>query len=119
MTETALRLTVLAVVALVVLGFWWKARPDRARPITTHRPDLVPGAYFFSSETCGACVPARRVVIAELGDRVHEIRFEDQPGGFGGFAIARVPTLLVVKEGGEAVLFEGVPTRRQLRGLNP
>lgn len=119
MTEPVLRLVVLAVVALVVLGFWWKARPDRARPIATHRPDLGPGVYFFSSETCGACVPARRVVIAELGDKVREIRFEDQPGGLGSFAIERVPTLLVVKEGGEAVLFEGVPTRRQLRGLDP
>ncbi len=119
MTETTIRLAVLAGVAIIVFVFWWQARPDRARLTAVRRPDLVPGIYFFSSQTCGACAPARRVVRAELGARVHEVRFEDHPGGFGAFQIEKVPTLLVVKDGGNAVLFEGVPTRRQLRGLDP
>jgi len=117
MSEPVLRLIVLAGVALVVAVSWWMARPDRAKPVATHRPDLAPGAYFFASETCGTCIPARKVVKAVLGDRVHEIRFEDHPGGFGAHQITMVPTLLIVREGGEALLFEGVPTRRQLRRL--
>ncbi len=117
MTEPVLRLLVLAGVVAVVAAFWWQARPDRAEPVSTHRPDLAPGAYFFSSETCGSCVPARKVVMSSLGDRVHEIRFEDHPGGFGAHQITRVPTLLIVRPGGEALMFEGVPRRRHLRGL--
>jgi hypothetical protein len=115
MTEPVLRLLVLAGVVAVVAAFWWQTRPDRAKPVTTQRPDLAPGAYFFSSETCGSCVPARKAVRSSLGDRVHEIRFEDHPGGFGAHQITKVPTLLIVREGGEAVLFEGVPRRRHLR----
>jgi hypothetical protein len=117
MTEPVLRLLVLAGVVAVVAGFWWQTRPDRAKPVATQRPDLAPGAYFFSSDTCGSCVPARKVVMASLGDRVHEIRFEDHPGGFGAHQITRVPTLLIVREGGEALLFEGGPRRRHLRGV--
>jgi hypothetical protein len=55
--------------------------------------------------------------MSSLGDRVHEIRFEDHPGGFGAHQITSVPTLLIVHEGGGALLFEGVPRRRHLRGL--
>lgn len=117
MTEPVLRLLVLVSVAAVVAAFWWRARPDRAKPVATQRPDLAPGAYFFSSETCGSCGPARKVVMSSLGDRVHEIRFEDHPGGFGAHQITSVPTLLIVHEGGGALLFEGVPRRRHLRGL--
>jgi hypothetical protein len=119
MSETTLRLLVLSGVAVVVLIAWWIARPDRARPIATRRPDLAPGVYFFSSDTCGACRPARRIVLAELGEQVQEIRFGDHPDGFAAFQVEKVPTLLVVKMGGGAILFEGVPTHRQLRGLDP
>jgi hypothetical protein len=117
MTEPVLRLLVLAGVVVMVAAFWWFARPDRAKPVATQRRDLAPGGYFFSSETCGSCVPARKVVMATLGDRVQEIRFEDHPDGFGTHQITRVPTLLIVREGGDAVLFEGVPRRRHLRDL--
>lgn len=55
--------------------------------------------------------------MSSLGDRVHEVRFEDHPGGFGAHQITKVPTLLIVREGGAAVLFEGVPRRRHLRRL--
>ena len=118
MTEPVLRLLVLSGVVVVVAGFWWLTRPDRAKPVSTHRPDMAPGAYFFSSETCGSCVPARKVIMSSLGDGVHEVRFEDHPSGFGTHQITKVPTLLIVREGGEAVVFEGVPRRRHLRRLH-
>ena len=50
-----------------------------------------------------------------VGTGFGEIRFEDDPPGFGRFAIARVPTVIVVGDEGGAVVFEGIPRKRDLR----
>lgn len=52
-----------------------------------------------------------------IGTGFGEVRFEDDPPGFGRFAIARVPTVIVVRDKGDAVVFEGVPKKRDLKRL--
>jgi hypothetical protein len=117
MTDQAWRLSVLSLVLVVVAVVWWWGRSDRPRLSFTTRPDLAPGVYLFSSSTCLACGRAREALAAVVGAELEEIRFEDDPGGFGRYAIARVPTAMFVGGAGQASVVEGIPSRRQLRRL--
>lgn len=116
MSETILRLVVLVGVALIVaLVAWVGSRRQLARPEEAIRPDLAPGVHLFSSSTCDSCAQARRLLTEVVGVGFAEICFEDDPPGFGRFAIARVPTVIVVGDKGDAVIFEGIPKKRDLR----
>lgn len=116
MSETILRLVVLLGVILVVaLVAWIGSRRHLARPEEAIRTDLAPGVHLFSSSTCGSCAQVRGVLTDVVGAGFAEIRFEDDPPGFGRFAIARVPTVIVVRESGQATVFEGIPRRRDLQ----
>ena len=116
MSEPILQLLVLAgVVAVVAVLAWVGARRRIANPLEAVRPDLSPGVHFFSSSTCSACLPARAALTKVIGTDFIEVRFEDDPSGFSRWAIGTVPTVIVVRESGQAVVFEGVPRKRDLR----
>jgi hypothetical protein len=118
MNETILRLFVLVGVIFVVsLVAWIGSRRHLARPEEAIRADLAPGIHLFSSSSCGSCAQARRVLTDVVGAGFVEIRFEDDPPGFGRFAIARVPTVIVVGNSGHATVFEGIPRRRDLKSV--
>lgn len=111
MTEPSLRLLlVIGTASIVALLAWSGSRRHLAKPEKTVRTDLPPGVHFFSSETCLSCAKARRL-LERLAPGHSEIRFEDDPPRFASFAIAQVPTVIVVDESGDAVMFEGVPQR--------
>lgn len=115
MTEPTLRLLfVLGAVVIVASLAFIGSRRHLARPEKTVRTDLAPGVHLFSSESCLSCSKARRVLDRTV-PAYSEIRFEDDPSGFARFAIAQVPTVIVVKEMGEAVVFAGIPKKRDLR----
>lgn len=114
MSEPWLRLLlVLGTAALVALLAWLGSRRQLARPQMVMRSDLSPGVHFFSSETCHPCIRARRL-LQRMVPSHSEIRFEDDPSGFAKFSIAKVPTVIVVGEEGQATVFEGIPKRRDL-----
>lgn len=116
MSEPVLRVFLLAAVALAVVTVaWFGARRRMARPRQAVRLDLDPGTHLFSSSTCAECEIARSALQHVLGREFAEVRFEDDPVGFGLFGIAKVPTVIVVGKAGEAIVFEGVPRKKDLR----
>jgi hypothetical protein len=120
MSETTVRVAViLAILLLGGLAAVTANRSKRARPVHTPRDDLPPGVHLFSSGTCRTCSEARSVVASAYGDSFTEIRFEDDSQSFGRHRIARVPTTIVVLPDRTAVVFEGVPRRRNLVGIGP
>lgn len=119
MSESALRSWVLVAVALMVAIAWWWARRQSVTTRRSVRPDLAPGNYLLTSETCSTCQPARERVREVFGDAVTEVRFEDDPPGFGVYGAARVPTLIVVRPDHQAIIIEGVPGKRLLRRHRP
>lgn len=116
MSEPALRALLLAAVMLVVATIaWFGNRRRMARPRQAIRLDLAPGVHLFSSSTCSECVNTRSVLMEVLGKEFAEVRFEDDPIGFGRFGVAKVPTVIVVGEAGRATIFEGVPRKTDVR----
>lgn len=115
MSDLSWRIVILGIVAAtVLLAIWQSSRAKSAAPTRVARPDLGPGVHFFSSETCAACVDARKVLQSVYGDRFAEIRFEDDPVGFGAFDVRSVPTVFVLNAESTGIRIEGVPSLRQL-----
>ncbi|HKX74649.1 MAG TPA: hypothetical protein VJR05_04590 [Acidimicrobiia bacterium] len=119
MSDTEIRLLILAGGALVVAFAWWWNRRGQVTTRRVHRPDLAPGVYLFTSETCGTCQSTRQRVREVFGEAVTEVRFEEDPPGFGTYRVARVPTLIIVGPDHQAVILEGVPGGRLLRRHRP
>ena len=110
MSELAFR--VLAV-ALIILGAgavaWAQRRPRRARRRGAG-PSLEPGVYLFSSKSCLECDPARDRLSERLGPNGFvEIAWESDRVIFEEAGVEAVPTTIVVAEGGEVTIIEGVP----------
>ena len=115
MSDFSWRIIILGfMAAAVLLAIWQSGRAKRTAPTRVARPDLGPGVHFFSSETCGTCVDARNILQSLYGDRFAEIRFEDDPVGFGAFDVRSVPTVFVLDADGSGIRIEGVPSRHQL-----
>ena len=115
MSDLAWRITILGLVVLVAaVSFWRSGRAPRGSAEPVSRPDLRVGVHLFSSATCVSCVDARRVLREAYGDGFTEIRFEDDPAGFGAYGIESVPTVFVIGTEGRGTRWEGVPPRRQL-----
>lgn len=119
MNEPIIRLVVLVGVVLVVTAFWWWGKPRQAESHITVRMDLEPGVILFSSETCVSCLAARKAVNKVFGGSHREVRFEDDPPGFGRLGIEKVPTVMLVGADHQTVILEGVPSPRQLRRHRP
>ena len=118
MSDLSWRLIILALVAgAVVLAVWRFDRSKRARPVRVSRPDLGAGVHFFSSATCATCVDTRQALQAVYGDAFDEVRFEEDPTGFGAYGVGSVPTVFILDADGQGVRIEGVPSRRQLQTL--
>jgi hypothetical protein len=118
MSDLSWRIVILALVAgAVVLAVWRFDRAKRVGPVRVTRADLGAGVHFFSSATCVSCLDARQVLQAVYGNDFSEVRFEDDPAGFGAYRVASVPTVFILGTGGQGVRFEGVPSRRQLQAL--
>ncbi|HJU52119.1 MAG TPA: thioredoxin family protein [Acidimicrobiia bacterium] len=116
MNDLSWRIIILGLVAAVVMVAVWRSRRSkRTEPVHVSRPDLGAGVHFFSSATCAPCVDARRVLESVYGDGFVEIRFEDDPAGFGVYGISSVPTVFVLDSDGNGRRFEGVPSPRRLR----
>ncbi|MGH8957419.1 MAG: hypothetical protein ACRDVK_01960 [Acidimicrobiia bacterium] len=116
MSDLLWRIIILGLVAAaVIFSIWRFDRAKRAVPVRVTRPDLGPGVHFFSSETCATCTDARQVLQSVYGDGFKEIRFEDDPNGFGALGVRSVPTVFVLDHQGAGIRIEGVPSRSQLR----
>ncbi len=116
MSDLSWRIIILVLIAAaVVFAVWRFDRAKRVTPVRVSRPDLGAGVHFFSSETCATCIDARRVLQDVYGDEFREVRFEDDPAGFGAHDVSSVPTVFVLGPDGNGTRFEGVPTRHQLR----
>ncbi|MGH8925053.1 MAG: hypothetical protein ACRDWA_10510 [Acidimicrobiia bacterium] len=116
MSDLSWRIIILGVVAVAALfSIWRSSQSKRAKPVHVARSDLGPGVHFFSSETCATCLDTRRVLQSVYGDAFREVRFEDDPAGFGSFAVSSVPTIFVLGPDGNGIRLEGVPSPRQLR----
>ncbi|HEY7583208.1 MAG TPA: hypothetical protein VIB78_06280 [Acidimicrobiia bacterium] len=118
MSDLSWRIIILVLVAAaVVLAVWRFDRAKRVRPVQVTRADLGAGVHFFSAATCATCLDARQVLQAVYGNDFSEVRFEDDPTGFGAYGVASVPTVFILGADGQGVRFEGVPSRRQLQTL--
>lgn len=118
MSDLSWRLIILALVAVaVVFAVWRFDRAKRVEPVRVSRTDLGAGVHFFSSATCATCIDTRQVLQAVYGDDFSEVRFEDDPAGFGAYGVASVPTVFILDTDGQGHRFEGVPSRRQLQTL--
>ena len=116
MSDLSWRIIILGLVAgAVIFAVWRSDRAKQPAPARVSRPDLGAGVHFFSSETCATCIDTRQVLQAVYGDRFDEIRFEDDPAGFGAYGVASVPTVFILDADGNGTRFEGVPSRRQLQ----
>jgi hypothetical protein len=119
MSDLAWRIIILGALALVVAVAVWRSTPRaKAKLSEVSRPDLGPGVYFFSSDTCAPCHDTRRVLHSAYGDAVIEIRFDDDPSGFAQYGVSSVPTVFVLGSDGSGTRLEGVPSRRQLQPLD-
>ena len=115
MTDVGVRLAVIVVILFAVGVAAASTRRTRwARPVRTTRDDLPPGVHLFTSTTCATCDDARKVIASAYVSGFTEIRHEEDPQSFADHGIARVPTAIVVGQDRTAVVFEGVPRRRQL-----
>lgn len=115
LSDPGIRVLVIAGVLLVVaIAAWSAGRNRKVRPLRAIRDDLPPGVHLFTSSTCAACAEARKVIVSVYGSDFTEIRHEDDPSAFGHHRIARAPTTIVVFGENRALMFEGVPRRRQL-----
>jgi hypothetical protein len=52
---------------------------------------------------------------AVYGGDFNEVRFEEDPTGFGAYGVGSVPTVFILDANGQGVRIEGVPSRRQLQ----
>ncbi|MGQ0847916.1 MAG: hypothetical protein ACT4OP_02120 [Actinomycetota bacterium] len=119
MSEEIIRWLVLGGLALAVAAAAWRARRvSYGRPVplppTVHSSGLGPGVHFFSSSTCSTCVEARKVLAGIYGSGYSEIRYEDDPVGFGRFEMGSVPAVVVIDPDGGSYMIKGVPRRRDL-----
>jgi len=110
MGETAFRVLI---VGLIILGAgavaWAQRRPRPARRRAAG-PALEPGVYLFSSKSCLECDPARDRLSQRLGPNGFlEIAWESDRDLFEAAGVEAVPTTMVVAEGGEVTIIEGVP----------
>jgi len=120
MSDTAIRLIVIVVVVGVVLiAAAVAGRAQKARAQRSKREDLPPGVHLFTSATCATCIDARNAVASVYGDSFSETRHEEDPQSFVRHGIARVPTTIVVLADRNALVFEGVPRKRQLPVIRP
>lgn len=116
MSDLSWRIMILALVAgAVVLAVWRFDRSKPVRPVRVSRPDLGAGVHFFSSATCATCIDARQALQAVYGGDFNEVRFEEDPTGFGAYGVGSVPTVFILDANGQGVRIEGVPSRRQLQ----
>lgn len=116
MTDLSTRLLVLGTIGLVILGLvLWRRRPAHSRPIS--RPELGAGIHFFTSSSCSTCARVRDRLDQTIPGRYQEVRFEDDPVGFGGYGVSSVPTLMVVDGAGDGRAWEGMPSMRELKLL--
>ena len=116
MNDLSWRIIILGLVAAAVIFAVW--RSGRAKPsasVRVSRPDLGSGVHFFSSDTCTTCIHTRQILQAVYGGGFDEIRFEDDPTGFGAYGVSSVPTVFILDAEGNGTRFEGVPSPRQLR----
>ena len=120
MTDVWFRIAVIAVTLLAIAAAAASAGRSRgARPLRTTRDDLSPGVHLFTSRTCSTCDQARKVIAAAYQDAFTEIRHDEHPQSFGIHGITRVPTAIVVQVDRTALVFEGIPRRRQLPPAPP
>jgi hypothetical protein len=120
MSDTAIRLMVIAlIVGVVLMAAAVSGRARKARPQRSTREDLSPGVHLFTSTTCATCTEARAVIASVYGDSFSETRHEEDPQSFGRHGIARVPTAIVVLADRTALVFEGVPRKRHLPVVPP
>ena len=116
MSDLSWRIIILALVAgAVLLAVWRFDRSNKVRPVRVSRPDLGAGVHFFSAATCATCSDTRQVLQAVYGDDFNEVRFEEDPSGFGRYGVGSVPTVFILDANGQGVRIEGVPARRQLQ----
>lgn len=115
MSEPGLRIAVIVLILLAgMVAAVLASRTRRAHPLHTTRDDLPPGVHLFTSTTCATCTEARKVIASIYGDGFTEIRHEDDPESFGHHGIARVPTAIVVLADRKALIFEGIPLKKDL-----
>lgn len=80
---------------------------------------LGPGIYFFTSESCADCAPARDRLVGALGDGGYqEISWETQSGLFEELQIEAVPATLIVDDARRSTLYPG-DAREAVEALNP
>lgn len=116
MDEPLVRLAVVAVAAVMVVGFaLFRKRRSTLDTRRIEHPGLSPGVYLFSSDTCVDCQTARRALESQVGSDYTEISWESDRERFDELGIRDVPSTLVVGEDGSGLWFPGVPRRR----LNP
>jgi hypothetical protein len=120
MNDPLIRLLIVAVVVVVAgLAVWAIRGRGSGRKIRLDQDLLGPGTYFFTSETCAGCVPARDRLVGALGsDGFREIRWESQPEMFEALEIDAVPATLVVDKSRRSTLYPG-DGRKALETLNP
>jgi hypothetical protein len=119
MDEVWMRLAVVAMAAAVIgAAALFARRQPRAAGSRMSGTSLPEGVHLFTSETCSACVPARKAVESAFGPGGYrEIRWGEKAGGFAG--VEKVPTVIIVKGDGSAVRWVGVPSVRDLTGVDP
>lgn len=94
-----------AVAGVIVLLQRMRLRAPQ-REVEMHH--LEPGLYLFSSATCSSCEAARARLVAELGSAgFEEFLWERDPAIFTDLEIERVPSVLVLREGGRGRVYAG------------
>ena len=119
MSETGIRICVIAVILAIVLCCRRRSPADsrRARPQRTTRDDLPPGSIFSPPRPAP---PARStaVIASAYGEWLHRDPPSRTIPEFRASRIARVPTAIVVLADRTALVFEGVPRRRHLPAVS-
>jgi hypothetical protein len=111
-------LLVVGAVAVVLLAAALLRRPARRGEALTEA-ELAPGAYLFTSETCGDCQTARDRLVERLGTNgFTEIEWEKDPDIFTRVGIEVVPCTVVVARDGTATRYPGMPEEALAR-LDP
>jgi hypothetical protein len=120
MSDAGIRLfVVVVIVGVILVAAAIAGRARKARPQRITRDDLPPGVHLFTSTTCATCTEARAVIASVYGDSFSETRHEQDPQSFGRHGIAQVPTAIVVLADRTALVFEGVPRKRDLPVVPP
>jgi hypothetical protein len=119
MDEVWMRLAVVSAAAAIICAAALLARrQSKAVESRMSAISLPQGVHLFTSETCSACVPARKAVESAFGPGGYqEISWEDNAGRFA--EVEKVPTVIIVKDDGSAVRWVGVPSVKDLIGVDP